>query len=132
MLVVMFATPALTPQKWQKYTRARSSTTKEASLIFSPAFQVLIVFSVLDDVHIPTLTVAQTLGFALSTKTPGKRLPGVSRAGFNETLRTTLLRMFSQTDGCGVRDGWACGMQTRMARHGMRDGRQTKQLVTNL
>ena len=29
----------------------------------------------------------------------------------------------SQTCGCGVRDGWACGVQMRMARHGMRDGR---------
>ena len=38
----------------------------------------------------------------------------------------------SQTGGCGVRDGRACGVQTRMARHGMRDGWQTKQLVTNL
>ena len=38
----------------------------------------------------------------------------------------------SQTGGCGIRDGWACGMQTRMARHGMRDSQQTKQLVTNL
>ena len=90
----MFAMPALTPQKWQKYTRARSSTTKEASLIFSPAFQVLIVFSILDDVHIPTLTFSQTLGFTLLTKTPGKRLPAVSCAGFNETLHITLLRMF--------------------------------------
>ena len=29
----------------------------------------------------------------------------------------------SQTCGCGVRDGRACGVQTRMARHGMRNGR---------
>jgi ATP-binding cassette subfamily G (WHITE) protein 2 (SNQ2) len=41
------------------------------------------------------LTVAQTLGFALSTKTPGKRIPGVSRKEFNEKLLTTFLRMFN-------------------------------------
>jgi ATP-binding cassette, subfamily G (WHITE), member 2, PDR len=48
-----------------------------------------------DDIHIPTLTVGQTLGFALSTKTPGKRLPGVSRKEFNAALLQTFLKMFN-------------------------------------
>ena len=41
------------------------------------------------------MTVAQTLGFALSTKTPGKRLPGVSKKEFNDNLLQTFLRMFN-------------------------------------
>lgn len=38
---------------------------------------------------------AQTLGFALSTKTPGKRLPGVSQKEFNDNVLKTFLRMFN-------------------------------------
>lgn len=51
----------------------------------------------IDDLHIATLTVAQTLNFALSLKTPGPkgRLPGMSREKFNETVITTLLRMLN-------------------------------------
>lgn len=50
-----------------------------------------------DDIHIATLTVAQTLEFALSTKTPGPngRLPGVSRKQFNEQVEDTLLKMLN-------------------------------------
>ncbi|KIJ54162.1 hypothetical protein M422DRAFT_25123 [Sphaerobolus stellatus SS14] len=54
-----------------------------------------VVYNEEDDVHIPTLTVGQTLEFALSTKTPGTRLPGVSGKRFNETLLHTFLRMFN-------------------------------------
>ncbi|KAG5652201.1 hypothetical protein H0H81_005936 [Sphagnurus paluster] len=50
-----------------------------------------------DDVHIATLTVAQTLAFALSTKTPGPngRIPGVSRKQFDQEVQDTLLRMLN-------------------------------------
>jgi len=50
-----------------------------------------------DDIHIATLTVAQTLSFALSTKTPGPngRLPGISHTEFNEAVQSTLLRMLN-------------------------------------
>ncbi|KAI0804598.1 ABC-2 type transporter-domain-containing protein [Irpex lacteus] len=50
-----------------------------------------------DDRHIPTLTVGQTISFALSTKTPGPngRLPGLSRAEFNEKVENMLLRMLN-------------------------------------
>ncbi|EGO05281.1 hypothetical protein SERLA73DRAFT_157866 [Serpula lacrymans var. lacrymans S7.3] len=50
-----------------------------------------------DDVHIATLTVAQTLSFALSTKTPGPngRLPGISRKEFDELVQETLLKMLN-------------------------------------
>ncbi|KAJ7361329.1 pleiotropic drug resistance ABC transporter [Mycena albidolilacea] len=56
-----------------------------------------VVFNQEDDVHIATLTVAQTLAFALSTKTPGPngRLPGVSRKEFDAEVQDMLLRMLN-------------------------------------
>lgn len=50
-----------------------------------------------DDIHIATLTVAQTLSFALSTKTPGPngRLPGVSRKDFDAQVLDMLLKMLN-------------------------------------
>ncbi|KAF9512472.1 hypothetical protein BS47DRAFT_1363141 [Hydnum rufescens UP504] len=51
----------------------------------------------LDDVHYATLTVGQTLQFALSTKTPGKRLPNVSKSEFITQVRDLLLRMLNIT-----------------------------------
>ncbi|RDB29035.1 ABC transporter G family member 11 [Hypsizygus marmoreus] len=56
-----------------------------------------VVFNQEDDIHIATLTVAQTLAFALSTKTPGPngRLPGVSRKEFDAEVQDTLLKMLN-------------------------------------
>ena len=50
-----------------------------------------------DDIHIPTLTVGQTLDFALSTKAPGSggRLPGVSKEEFSAEVRDLILRMLN-------------------------------------
>lgn len=50
-----------------------------------------------DDHHIATLTVAQTLDFALATKAPGPngRLPGVKRKAFINEVRDLLLRMLN-------------------------------------
>lgn len=48
-----------------------------------------------DDMHSPTLTVGQTLRFALSLKTPGKRLPGQSVKAFREEVLDLLLRMLN-------------------------------------
>jgi ATP-binding cassette, subfamily G (WHITE), member 2, SNQ2 len=50
-----------------------------------------------DDIHIPTLTVEQTLEFALSTKTPGKRVPGMTGKEFNKEVLETLLKMLNIT-----------------------------------
>ncbi|KAI0673639.1 ABC-2 type transporter-domain-containing protein [Trametes maxima] len=60
-------------------------------------FKGEVVYNEEDDRHIATLTVAQTLNFALSLKTPGPkgRLPGMSRKEFDETVRDTLLRMLN-------------------------------------
>ncbi|KAI9507719.1 ABC-2 type transporter-domain-containing protein [Russula earlei] len=55
------------------------------------------VYNQNDDVHIATLTVAQTLAFALSTKTPGSkgRLPGISSREFDSRAKEMLLRMLN-------------------------------------
>jgi ABC-type multidrug transport system ATPase subunit len=47
-----------------------------------------------DDDHLPTLTVAQTLRFALRLKTP-KKLPGVTAAEYRENLLELLLSMLN-------------------------------------
>lgn len=48
-----------------------------------------------DDEHLPTLTVGQTLGFALDTKVPGKRPGGVTAKEFKDRVVDLLLRMFN-------------------------------------
>lgn len=48
-----------------------------------------------DDVRHPTLTVGQTLGFALDTKTPGMRPGGLSKKEFKEKVINLLLKMFN-------------------------------------
>ncbi|KAF9041171.1 ABC-2 type transporter-domain-containing protein [Rhodocollybia butyracea] len=58
-----------------------------------------VVYNEEDDRHIATLTVEQTLKFALSTKTPGPTVvfPGVSRKEFDDEVLNTLLRMLNIT-----------------------------------
>jgi ATP-binding cassette subfamily G (WHITE) protein 2 (SNQ2) len=53
------------------------------------------VYNQEDDVHHPTLTVGQTLGFALDTKTPGKRPAGLSKSEFKDKVIQLLLKMFN-------------------------------------
>ena len=48
-----------------------------------------------DDDHLPTLTVAQTLRFALQTKTPRKKIPGLSPKQFREEVLDLLLTMLN-------------------------------------
>jgi ATP-binding cassette subfamily G (WHITE) protein 2 (SNQ2) len=50
-----------------------------------------------DDLHQATLTVAQTLRFALKTKTPGKRLPEETKKSFRENVLDMLLKMYNIT-----------------------------------
>ncbi|KAF2685329.1 ABC transporter CDR4 [Lentithecium fluviatile CBS 122367] len=45
--------------------------------------------------HHPTLTVGQTLDFALETKVPGKRPGGLSRKDFKERVVDLMLKMFN-------------------------------------
>lgn len=53
------------------------------------------VYNQEDDIHHPTLTVGQTLGFALDTKTPGKRPEGMSKKEFKDKVTKLLLKMFN-------------------------------------
>jgi ATP-binding cassette subfamily G (WHITE) protein 2 (SNQ2) len=48
-----------------------------------------------DENHHPTLTVGQTLDFALETKLPGKRPGGISRKDFKEKVINLMLKMFN-------------------------------------
>ncbi|BGP12093.1 hypothetical protein JCM10213_005199 [Rhodosporidiobolus nylandii] len=52
-----------------------------------------VVYNQEDDVHAPTLTVAQTLSFALSLKTPGNLLPGKDKKQFQREVLDLLIRM---------------------------------------
>jgi ATP-binding cassette subfamily G (WHITE) protein 2 (SNQ2) len=47
-----------------------------------------------EDTHFPTLTLKQTLTFALRTKTPGVRLPDESRRQFRQKVMEAILKMF--------------------------------------
>lgn len=53
------------------------------------------VYNQEDDIHHPTLTVGQTLDFALETKVPGTRPGGLSRQQFKERVIDMLLKMFN-------------------------------------
>jgi len=53
------------------------------------------VYNQEDDIHHATLTVEQTLAFALDTKVAGKLPAGMSKKKFNEHVVATLLKMFN-------------------------------------
>ncbi|WAR53515.1 hypothetical protein PtB15_3B23 [Puccinia triticina] len=71
-----------------------------------------VVYNPEDDVHHPTLTVYQTLKFALRTKTPGKLLPSVTRAQFVDQVLDVLLKMLgiSHTKNTLVGDAYVRGV----------------------
>ncbi|RDI85073.1 hypothetical protein Vi05172_g5060 [Venturia inaequalis] len=62
---------------------------------FSKRFRGEAVYNDEDDLHHPTLTVGQTLDFALETKVPGKRPAGLSRPDFKNKVIDLLLNMFN-------------------------------------
>ncbi|KAI9871192.1 MAG: hypothetical protein M1830_003216, partial [Pleopsidium flavum] len=65
------------------------------SKTFGQKYRGEAVYNQEDDVHHPTLTVGQTLGFALDTKTPGKRPGGMSKKDFKNKVINLLLKMFN-------------------------------------
>ncbi|KAJ6262582.1 ABC multidrug transporter atrF [Drechslerella dactyloides] len=71
-----------------------------------------ILFNDEDDVHLPTLTVEQTLRFALKMKTPKTRIPGLSKDSFVETLLDLFLSMFGMkhTLKTNVGNAWVRGV----------------------
>ncbi|RAL01405.1 putative ABC transporter [Aspergillus ibericus CBS 121593] len=60
-----------------------------------------------DDLHYPTLTVRDTLMFALKTRTPDKsaRLPGESRKHYQETFLSTIAKLFWIEHALGTKVG---------------------------
>lgn len=54
-----------------------------------------VVYNQEDDDHLPTLTVAQTIRFALSTKNPKRKIPGVTDKQFREEVLELLLSMLN-------------------------------------
>ncbi|KAK6340578.1 hypothetical protein TWF696_008905 [Orbilia brochopaga] len=71
-----------------------------------------ILFNDEDDIHLPTLTVEQTLRFALRMKTPKTRIPGLSKASFVETLLDLYSSMFGMkhTLKTNVGNAWSRGV----------------------
>src|SRR6202000_2482750 len=65
------------------------------SKTFEKLYRGEAVYNQEDDVHHPPLTVGQTLGFALDTKTPGKRPLGLSKREFKDMVIRLLLKMFN-------------------------------------
>lgn len=53
------------------------------------------VYNAEDDLHHPTLTVEQTLGFALDTKTPKKLPAGLTKNQYKKSVIDMLLKMFN-------------------------------------
>ncbi|KAH8594208.1 hypothetical protein B0O99DRAFT_662220 [Bisporella sp. PMI_857] len=62
---------------------------------FAAKYRGEAVYNQEDDIHHPTLTVGQTIGFALDIKTPGKRPLGISKKEFKDKVITTVLKMFN-------------------------------------
>ena len=63
--------------------------------VFEKKYRGEAVYNQEDDVHHPTLTVGQTFGFALDTKTPGKRPGGMTKKEFKSKVIDLLLKMFN-------------------------------------
>ncbi|EPQ27618.1 uncharacterized protein PFL1_04756 [Pseudozyma flocculosa PF-1] len=60
---------------------------------FRKRYQGEAVYNEEDDVHFATLTVKQTLDFALSLKTPGQMVPGQTKSQLNKDVLNMMLKM---------------------------------------
>ncbi|KZZ92294.1 ABC-2 type transporter [Ascosphaera apis ARSEF 7405] len=65
------------------------------STTFGKRYRGEAVYNPEDDSHHPTLTVGQTLGFAVDTKTPRKRPGNMSKSEFRSSIIDLLLKMFN-------------------------------------
>ncbi|KAH7135031.1 ABC transporter CDR4 [Dendryphion nanum] len=63
--------------------------------VFEKRYRGEAVYCEEDENHHPTLTVRQTLDFALETKVPGKRPAGLSRTDFKNKVIDLMLKMFN-------------------------------------
>ena len=78
---------------------------------FAKYFRGEAVYNQEDDVHHPTLKVGQILSFALDTKTPGRRVTGMSVSDFKEDVITTLLKMFNMEHTRNTMAGGVAGIR---------------------
>lgn len=63
--------------------------------VFAQRYRGEAVYNAEDDIHLPSLTVEQTLGFALDVKTPGNTPGGVGKSEFKNSFIDLLLKMFN-------------------------------------
>ena len=85
-----------------------------------------VVYNQEDDDHLPTLTVSQTLRFALATKSPRKKIEGVTDSQFREEVLNLLLSMLnirhtadtivSSSYRVELTSGWQCFCARRVRR----------------
>ncbi|WAQ82669.1 hypothetical protein PtA15_3A32 [Puccinia triticina] len=80
--------------------------------VMAKQFKGEVVYNPEDDIHLPTLTVAQTLKFALSTKAPARLLPHISKDAFIEKVMDIFLQMLgiSHTKNTMVGDAHVRGV----------------------
>ena len=67
---------------------------------FAKKYRGQVCYNEEEDQHYPTLTTKQTLEFALRTKTPGRRIPGESKADFVDRILYLLGSMRLMGVGC--------------------------------
>jgi ATP-binding cassette subfamily G (WHITE) protein 2 (SNQ2) len=87
---------------WRRLTKTRPYTIRTVRRL---TFDGLgLIFSSIDDTHIATLTVSQTLAFVLSTKTPRSkgRLPKILSQDFEIQAQEMLLRMLNMSHVSGT------------------------------
>ncbi|CAO2657983.1 Nn.00g072430.m01.CDS01 [Neocucurbitaria sp. VM-36] len=73
--------------------------------VMQERFRSMMAFNGAIDHHFPYLTVAQTLEFAASTKTPQLRANGITRKKYIETVRDIMLEAFGLKHTAGTRVG---------------------------
>ncbi|KAI9610863.1 hypothetical protein H4Q26_008707 [Puccinia striiformis f. sp. tritici PST-130] len=80
--------------------------------VMAKQFKGEVVYNPEDDIHLPTLSVAQTLKFALSTKAPGRLLPDMNKDTFIEKVMDIFLQMLgiSHTKNTMVGDAQVRGV----------------------
>lgn len=95
------------------YTRVDGEVTYGGidSYTFAKYFRGEAVYNQEDDVHHPTLKVGQILSFALDTKTPRRRVSGMSVAEFKEDVISTLLKMFNMEHTRNTMAGGVAGIR---------------------
>jgi len=95
------------------YTRVDGDVTYGGidSATFAKYFRGEAVYNQEDDVHHPTLKVGQILSFALDTKTPRRRVQGMSVSQFKEDVISTLLKMFNMEHTRNTMAGGVAGIR---------------------